>query len=145
MKYFTLKLQIIALVILIISACNSGSSAGSILPDTRNYEEKKMSLEEEEKSDPLRFLSTEGTYRPKVFGKKFVIEGTIKNDATIATYKDVTIEFTYNSQTESVIGTDRMTIYEFFPPKTTKTFEEKIKAPEGTVTIGWKIVDAKNQ
>ena len=144
MKKLTLTLTIVVVFSIAISSCNNAPASASGMPNTQNYEQNKMSLEDQEKSDPLKFLSTKGTYRSKLIGKKFVIEGTIKNDATLATYKDVTIEFTFKSQTESVIGTDKLTFYEYFSPRSTKSFSQKINAPEGTSTIGWEIVDAKN-
>ncbi len=120
-------------------SCGNGSPFKNGPSSTQNYEQNKMSLEDQEKSNPTRFLSSKGTYREEVFGHKKVIEGTITNKATVATFKDVVLHFTFLSRTQTIIGTANYVIYDFFLPNQTKPFNFKIDAPGGTATLGWEV------
>lgn len=122
-----------------LTNCNSGSS-GSY--DTEpSYQETKMSLEEKEKRNPTSFLSSDGTYRKNLVGE-WVLEGTISNSATIATYKDVVLEIRFYSKTKTLLGTEKEAIYEYFPAGRTKNFKIKTFGYKGTTSIGWDIVNA---
>ncbi len=120
----------------LLTSCNNGGSSSS------SYQDKKMSLEDQEKQNPTEFLSASGTYHPTLFGNKMKINGTVTNKATIATYKDVTVKVRYISKTDSDIGSGEYTIYDFFPPNQTKEFEIKIEVPNGTEKLGWDVVSA---
>lgn len=142
-------------VVCIIGCGNSDRSSPSSAPDnSRNnnivqeeptYNETKSTLENQERANPLDFLSTNGTYRDQVLGTKKVLEGTISNAATIVTYKDVVLEVTYYSKTNSIIGTETLTLYDYFPPRKKKSFTAKTKAPDKTASIGWEITYASVQ
>jgi hypothetical protein len=122
-----------------LTSCNSGPS-GSY--DTgSSYQETKMTLEDKEKQNPTSFLSTDGTYRKNLMGE-WVLEGTISNSATIATYKDVVLEIHFYSKTETHLGTEKKAIYEYFPAGQTKNFKIKTYGYQGTKTIGWNVVSA---
>lgn len=123
--------------IVVFNFCNSGGSS-------EGYYSQKVSIEIEERNNPLRFLSTDGTYRPTLFGnKKKVIEGSISNNATVVTYKNVTLEFYFYNKNEDKIGSGSQTLYQNFPPQKTINFKLKIDFPKGTKTIGWDIKSAE--
>jgi hypothetical protein len=126
-------------VLLINSSCNNHSSGTT---STESYQEQKMSLEDQEKQNPEAFLTASGTFHPTLFGHNMKINGTITNNATVATYKDVTIKVRYISKTDSDISSENYTVYDFFPPNQTKTFEMKIEVPSGTEKLGWDVVSA---
>ena len=105
-----------------LTSCNSGSSGS--YDSGSSYQETKMTLEDKEKQNPTSFLSTDGTYRKNLLGE-WVLEGTISNSATIATYKDVVLEINFYSQTETHLGTEEEAIYEYFPAGKTKNFKIK--------------------
>jgi len=71
--------------------------------DSTTYEETKLSLEEQEQRNPLKFIEVDGTYRQNFWGS-FVMEGTIRNNATVAVYKDPVITFSFYSKTGSHLG-----------------------------------------
>lgn len=106
------------------------------------YYKSIMSAEAHEYASPSKFLKADGTYRPTIFGRKFRIEGSITNSASVATYKDAVLEVTFYSQTKTKIGSTQVTIYEVFPPMRAKTFNVKIDAPKATDGIGYSVVDA---
>jgi hypothetical protein len=123
----------------LLSCGNSSKSSD------QNYEESKMSLEDQERNNPLDFLSDEATYRKEIVGKEMVIEGTIHNKATIVTYKDVKFQVRYYSKTDSELGSDNYVILEFFPPNKKTEFRLKFDVPNGTKSLGWKIISAESK
>lgn len=127
------------LVPLLFFACHTNSSPENY--SASGYQKQKLSLEQQEKQDPLRFISSKGTYRKNVFGR-FVLDGTIINTATIATYKDVVLEIKFYSQTETLLSTKQHTFYEYYPPGSTKIFQLKLDGDEGAAKIGWEVVGA---
>jgi len=121
---------------LILSSCNNNNSGNS------TYQQKVQTVEEIEKENPARFLDASGTYNPNIWGTAMKVHGTIKNNATVANYKDVTIEITFYSKTETVLDTKQYKIYDFFPAHETKNFELKIDKPSACQKLGWKAVNA---
>lgn len=114
---------------------NSSNSNGS-------YYENKMTIEQMENSEPLKFLSIDGTYNKSFWGTKIKIQGKINNKATIATYKDATIRVIYYSKTKTNIGSKDYTIYELFLPNSTKVFDLKIDNFKNVNSIGLDIINA---
>ena len=116
-----------------IISCTSGSS--------ENYQDTKMSLEEQERQNPTSCLSVDGTYRKNLIGE-WVIEGEISNTATLATYKDVVLEINYYSKTKTHLGTEKEAIYEYFPAGQAKKFKIKSFGYKGASAIGLNIINA---
>jgi hypothetical protein len=126
--------------ILLLQSCNSG--AGSTQPESTSYEETKMSLEDKERINPVDFLEADGTYRQNLIDE-WVIEGTVTNSATIATYKDVVLKIVYYSKTKTEIGSEEKTIFEYFKPNESKKFKIKTSGFEGTESVGLDVVSAE--
>jgi hypothetical protein len=133
MKYVLFK---ISCFLLLIVSCHGNLSPGS-------YEEQKMTLEQQEKQSPLLFLSTDGSYRLNFWGR-YVLDGTISNTATVATYKDVVIEISFYSKTQTLLETKQYTLYEYYPPGSRKSFELKVDADPATTKLNWSIVQASS-
>ena len=138
-------LIIIAIVLLVIVGGpsifnyfnnNGGYGSGD------SYQEKVMTIEEIERSQPTNFLSADGTYRETFWGDKFKINCVIKNSATVATYKDAVVRITYYTKTKTKLGSKDYSIYEVFPPNSTKTVELKIENYKDVNSIGWKVISA---
>tara|TARA_R110001583_G_scaffold194758_1_gene366856 strand:+ start:1445 stop:2107 length:663 start_codon:yes stop_codon:yes gene_type:complete len=108
----------------------------------KSYIEQKMTIEETENSDPLRFLSVEGNYNESFWGTKFKLKGKVTNRATIADYKDLVMRITYYSQTKSVIGTKDYTIYQIFQPNRVTEFKLDVANYKDVKSIGLDIVGA---
>lgn len=107
-----------------------------------SYEEKVMTVEEMERSQPTDFLTADGTYNNNFLGDKIKIHGTITNIATVAKYKDAIIRVTYYSQTKTDLGSDEYTIYDIFAPNSTTSFELKIQKYKNANSVGWEVIDA---
>jgi len=144
--YVFIVLAVICVAILIaimISDTNNNSGNGSNNNSNEDtYEEKVMTVEEEEAANPTRFLHAEGTYKENFWGDKIKITCEITNDATVATYKDAVIEFTYYSKSGTELGTERQTVYEKFSPGSTKSINMSIPNYENVNSINWEVVDA---
>lgn len=125
-----------AIFILIYGIGRFNDSSGN------SYYEQKLSIEEIEDSDPLRFLSSDGTYTESFWGTELIINGQVNNTATVSDYKDVTIRVTFYSKTNSVIATSEFVLYEIFQPNTSTPFKHKIKNNKDISTIGWEIISA---
>jgi hypothetical protein len=139
---YLLILAIIVIVAIFITYqySNTGSSYSG-----ETYEEKVMTVEETERSQPTAFLSADGNYNESFWGTKLKVHGTIKNNATVATYKDAVVRVTYYSKTKTELGNKEYTIYETFPPHSTKNFELKIENYKDVNSIGWEVINAVTQ
>lgn len=131
----------------LFAACNSNNptldaSVAEPAVMEKSPEELKRELKDIEFGSPLEYLTTTGTYRPTLFGNKMKVDLKIKNTATIASFKDVIIHFTYYSKTETEINSYDHTIYEIFPAGSTKEFEIKIENYADVKTINWSISKA---
>jgi hypothetical protein len=107
------------------------------------YQEKVMTVEEIERASPTDFLIASGTFKENFWGNKFKVTVVVTNKATVAKYKDAVIKITYYSKTETVLGSKEYTIYEKFPPTSTKTVELKIEKYKDVSSLGWKVIQAK--
>lgn len=108
-----------------------------------SYHEKIMTVEEIEKSRPSQFLNVVGTYRKNIWGDKIIIEGRVTNNATVASYKDVEVHVVYYSQTETELSSENYVIYDYFTPRSTKTFKLKVNRVRACEKVSLKVVGAK--
>jgi len=107
-----------------------------------SYQDKIMTVEQIELSEPTSFLTADGNYRKNFWGDKFKVNCTITNKATVATYKDAIVMVTYYAKTKTVLTSNEYTIYEVFPPTSTKTVELTIANYKDVESIGWEVISA---
>ena len=117
----------IAIIVIIVGFAifqklNSSGSYGA----SDSYNEKVMTIEEIERSQPTTFLSADGAYRENFWGDKMKVKCVITNRATVASFKDAVVRITYYTKTKTELGSKDYTIYEVFPPNSTKTVDMKI-------------------
>jgi hypothetical protein len=124
----------IALIAVAAVACNS---ANSERPSDK-YEEKKKSLEETERENPLQFLRIEGD---NLLNQE-VVEGEITNKATLASFKDVEVRITFKSSSGSTIEKAIKTVNDVVKPGKTVSFKFKMKKPKGTASVAVDITGA---
>ena len=120
----------------IVDNMNRGGGGGN------SYQEQVMTIEEIERATPTDFLSASGTYKETFWGDKFKVNCVITNKATVATYKDAVVRITYYSKTETALGSKDYTVYETFPPTSTKTVELKIDNYKDVSSLGWDVISA---
>ncbi|MBS1511461.1 MAG: DUF4339 domain-containing protein [Bacteroidetes bacterium] len=136
---------IIGLIIIIgggLIIANRNSSNGGSYGTGSTYQEKVMTVEETERSQPATFLKADGNYNENFWGDKLKVHGIIKNTATVASFKDAVVRITYYSKTNTDLGSKDYTIYENFPPHSEVKFELKIENYRNVNSIGWTVLDA---
>lgn len=101
-----------------------------------------MELKLNEQNSPTEYLSVDGTYNKNFWGDKFKLDCKIRNKASIAEFKDAVLRVTYYSKTKTELGTKDYTIYELFPPSSSKSIELKIDNYQDVATIGVDIIKA---
>lgn len=136
------SIGIIGAVVLVIIFITGYFANNDVGVDTETYQEKVMTVEEIENSKPTNFLTASGDYNENFWGNKINVHGVIKNTATVATYKDAVVKITYLSKTKTVLGSEKYTIYETFPPNSTTQFELKIENYKDVNSIGWEVIKA---
>ena len=134
-----MKILLIAVCLFFFVSCNSNSNSNS--QPTPSYQKAKMTLQEQENSNPTGFLKAACTYRKNIIGE-WVLEGTITNSATLATYKDIVLRIVYYSKTRTQIGTEEKTLYDYYKPNSTQKFKIKSFGYEGTESIEFQILSA---
>ncbi len=102
-----------------------------------------MELKAQEQSSPSSYLTVDnatmkrnlvreaGVFRDAEYDG-WLVEGTIKNSATLAKFKDVVLTIELQSQTGTTIEEKDYVLYEFYEPNSTKNFSIKIYPPEET-------------
>ena len=107
-----------------------------------SYHERIKTIEELEKEDPAKFLQAGGTYNETFWGENFKVHGSIRNNATVANYKDVIVTVVYYTETNTEIKRENYTIYKFVPAHSTAYFELKVNKPQVCRTLGLKAINA---
>jgi hypothetical protein len=142
---FTTRMTIVIAIAFLLTNCNnSGNNSDYDGAYSSSYQEQKMSLEDKELANPTDFLDATGTYRENLLGDKLKINGTITNSATVATYKDAVVRVTYYSKSKTNLGSEDYTIWDIFPPHSTKKFNLKTKNYSNISSIGWDVVKASS-
>lgn len=119
----------------------NGDESHNASADT--YQEKLMSIEEIELSQPAEFLTIDGNYNKNFWGDKIKIRGVINNTATVTSYKDIVVKVSYYTKTETEIGNKEYIIYDRFPPNSQIDFELKIRNYENVNTVKCDIIQAE--
>lgn len=115
------------LLITLFTACNSGNK-------NSDYENQKENLLQIEQNDPLHFLDAQLESKINLLGA-VILDGTISNKATLATYKDVVIHVDFISKTNTILGNDEQTVSEFFKPGSATEIKVKFAGYKGTKTV----------
>jgi hypothetical protein len=131
-KKIVIAVLVVFGLIFVVSIANQNAE-----PETRF-----LSVAETEQLNPTSYLYAGGKYDQNFFGTKYKIHGLILNKATITTYKDVIVEVTYYSRTQTPLKSVNYTIYEFYSPNSQKSFDLKIPTYKPASSIGWKVIGA---
>lgn len=139
-----LCLGILILVIMIPFIVFQSSQSTSVFPQLaeKSQAELKAELKSREQENPAAYIGTKITMRGNLIGQK-VIEGTISNTASAATFKGILIEISFISKTQTVIATKSFTIYEVIKPQQKLSIKKiKIFAPKDTEEFSSRILSA---
>ncbi len=130
----------IFLLALIVNISCKNNKTGK--ESTDNYKTSKLTIQEVERKNPVRFLIVSETDKHNIIGQT-VIKGDISSMATLISYKDVAIRISFLSKTGTLLEEDEEMIYEVLKPGTHVDFKSKYFAPKGTAQINMKITAAK--
>lgn len=127
------------LLSVVFTACGGDDKAAD---EKDKYEQTKETLEQTEKKNPKRFLTVDGN-KKRNLARQTVVNGTIVNKATVASYKDVDVEISFYSETGALLLRDHEVVYKVVAPGTSESFKYKTYAPKGTDSVAMKIAAAK--
>ena len=135
------SLFLFPIFISVLFSCNT-DEAKQANDEQKSYEETKNTLLTREQKDPAKFLVVNGQDKKNLLGQT-VVKGTIKNNATVATFKDVDIKLSFYSKTKALLETDKETVFEVLPAGQSKDFKTKYFAPKGTDSVALEVLAAK--
>lgn len=133
--------NLIVIILLAICASSCGSTANEEQPSAK-YQEKKSSLEETEKNNPLQFLKMNKNNDRSNLVNKVVLEGTIINSATLVSYKDIEVGIIIKDEKGNEIQKDKKTLNMTIGPNSTQDVKIKLKRPRGTESVIFDIIGA---
>ena len=121
----------------LISSCSSKEEQKV---NKEEYQQQKESLADKEKRSPKSFLEISGTYKRNIWGKT-VYKATIKNNASICSYKNVRVKLLYYKEGIQVTNHEEL-IEESINPNSSFDFKAKYKTPKGTDSVAAYIMSA---
>ncbi len=137
----TKSLALIVIFLAALSSCNTDGEK-HVNAEKESYQQTKNSLLIKEQKNPVSFLMVHGNDKKNLLGQT-VVKGVIRNDATVATYKDVDLKLSFYSKTKALLETDKETVFEVLPPGQFKNFKTKYFAPKGTDSVALEVLGAK--
>lgn len=138
-KYRKMR-PVLALAIISLLTISCNSAANKERPSAQ-YENKKASLADMERENPMKFLKVNGDSHVNLVNKE-VVEGTISNQATLATFKDIEVQVIFKDKGGSVIEKDTRVVNEVVKPNTNVDFKLKMKKPKGVASVTLDITGA---
>ena len=140
-QYKQLKSAYIFALLFSLTACGQSGDSSTLITE-ESYNQKVISVEETELSQPTTFLKADGNYNKNLIGTKIKLHGTITNSASVATFKDAVVQITFYSATQTELFNKNYTIYNYFPPHSTVEFELKTENYKDVESIGVAVVGA---
>ncbi len=132
------KLLAFPLVLVLFMACNSANNQHP----SAQYEEKKTSLKDMESGSPLKFLKINGDFRNNLVNQT-VVEGEIKNNATLVSYKNLQLQFIFHDKEGSVIQKEKQVLDEVVKPNSSTSYKVKLSHVKDASTVTVDIVGAE--
>ncbi len=101
-------------------ACNSANNQHP----PAQYEEKKASMEDIERSSPLKFLKITGSHHGNLLNQT-VVEGEVTNKATLVSYKNIQVEISFHDKDGKVIEKEKNILDDVIKPGGSNDFKIK--------------------
>ncbi len=129
-------------VVVVISSCQSSSGNSSFsFGKEKTAEEIRAELKQKEQQEFNKYVDAKASMRRNIIGET-VLEGTILNSATMASFKDIVLEFTFISKTGTEIETQTHTVYEIVYPNKLVNFKIKTVASKAAANFSFKLINA---
>lgn len=123
------------------STHNDAPSAPRPTPRPKTPEEMRIDLQTTELRTPLNYLSADGRYWKNLMDET-VVEGDVRNSATLATYKDALVRFTFFSRSDTPIHHEDQRVYDYISPGSSVHFKFKFNAPSATDRVKFEVLRA---
>jgi hypothetical protein len=142
-----LALFTLALVgMLLFNLKEPGDKATTVaVAQPENPVKKKISPKEQrrikETSNPTAYIKGTFNWRKNLVGET-VLEGTLRNWATSVDYKDVILQVTWMSKSDTPIRTTKHTLFEYLGAEKTIGYKLKVKGPAKHGDLKFKIFSA---
>jgi hypothetical protein len=158
-----LSLIRLAIFACIFTSCNHASnttSSTSPSPETvrpKTPEELRQELKQTEQNNPTTYVHSFGeTLTPNQVQTReaglfrdaqYEIQGywlkvSLKNSASVATFKDAIIKVSYISETNTVISTEQIPIYQILSPNGVIYYQNKVSPPADMKSFNVQVVGA---
>jgi hypothetical protein len=138
-NFMTLKkIGSIVAVASILLACNNKEEVKKV--EKQDYQHKKESLLDNEKKDPKEFITIEGKDKRNIWGQT-VFKGTVKNNATVCSYKNIRVKLLYFKEGSQVANHEEQ-FDETIKPGNEFEFKARYKTPRGTDSVAASIMNA---
>lgn len=108
---------------------------------SKTPQELKSELADKEHEDPSTYLDVTATFRKNLIGET-VLEGTIKNNATAAAFKDIVLQAEFLAPSGTVLSKKKFTKYEVLGPGYDVTFKFKTEAPKESTKVRMSVYKA---
>ena len=126
----------------------NGKQYAEELQKTRDIEEIKIELKMREGEIIEDLLDGTASIKTIDEGSLFQIKyvqyfsGALTNNASIATAKDIKLNVDYYSKTDTKIGNQEVTIFEYIKPDQTVNFKVKVSVPDNVDNFKFQIIEA---
>lgn len=128
-----------------LSSCSSSDSYRGLglqaAAAPKTAAELRAELRAQEQDSPGDYLQLTGTYRRNLIDQ-LVLEGDIRNSATLASFKDPVVEVEWRSKTNTVIDRQHYRVYELVRPHRTVHFKLKTAAPDEVASVSMGVNEA---
>ena len=130
-----------SIAILIVSCLLSCGGNASSEKDIQNYEATKDKLAKREQKFPIEFLSINSTNKRNLIGQT-VVNGVIKNAATVTAYKKVRVKLLYYSS-GALVENHEEVYDEIILPNNQHSYKAKYFTPKTTDSVSVSIMSAE--
>ena len=130
-----------SIAILIVSCLLSCGGNASSEKDIKNYEATKDKLAKREQKFPIEFLSINSTNKRNLIGQT-VVNGVIKNAATVTAYKKVRVKLLYYSS-GALVENHEEVYDEIILPNNQHSYKAKYFTPKTTDSVSVSIMSAE--
>jgi len=119
-----------------------------VIAEQNNPQILRENLLKKEQSSPTTYLRGSGTLQenitqqPDLFHHTekdgYIIRGYVRNNATLARYKDVVILINYYTKTRTLLGSKEFFIPDYFNPRSTTNFGRQVRGFDSLHTTKYK-------
>ncbi len=129
---------IVAIILFACIACKNKNL------DKQSYQQDKETLADKEKSNPIDFLTITARDKKSLFGlgRQTIVKGTIKNTASVCTYKDVRVKMLCYDKDGNRVEEHEDIMDDIITPGNSANYRIHYKLPKQTDSIALSIMSA---